>query len=262
MKKRSKIIALLLVMVFMVLSINTVSAEAKGKELTAGQILKRSVATSSKIKSFTMTQDVSMIMKLDGKVYKQSTVDKVQYNKNPLRVKRVSTFKSNGEKDQSVDYYVKKGNKIHNYAKTEDGDYTKIKSHGVKEKDLNTLNPAKQLKEYMKYFENTKIKKRQVKIFGRNAYVITSQMDMRKMLEISKDGNSQDMQNAKGQKVKVTYWIDKKTYYPLKCSIDLTEVYNKLFESYPSLEMKISKCDITINYTKINKTGKVKLPSN
>lgn len=261
MRKGNKLIALLLIMVSTIFSVNPVTAEAKTNNLTAKQILKKATATSSKIKSFTMTQDVQMTLKYDGKTYKQSSKEQVQYNKNPLRVKKVSTFKSNGEKNQSIDYYVKKGSKIYNYAKTANGDYTEIKTHGIKSSDLNGMNPGKQLKELMKYFENTKMKNKTEKVSGRSTYVITAQMDMGKLMELSNDGTDEDLQEVKGQKIKVTYWIDNKTYYPLKCTIDLKSVYNSLLESTPSLKMKVSKCIITVNYTKINKTSKIKLPS-
>ena len=49
MRKGKKLIALLLIMVSTIFSVNPVTAEAKTNNLTAKQILKKATATSSKI---------------------------------------------------------------------------------------------------------------------------------------------------------------------------------------------------------------------
>ena len=261
MRRGKKLIALLLVMVFTVLNVNTISAEAKGKDLIAEQILKKSVATASKIKNFTMTTDVEFAMKYKGKTQKEKVSAKIQYNKKPMKIKSVSTTVKDGKKVKEVEYYAKKGNKIYNYTKVGNS-YVKLEAYGMKVSDLNAMNPASALKQNMKNFKNTKIKSRNGKVSGRSAYVLTAEIAMEKLFEET-EAKSEELEMFKGKKLKITYWIDKKTFYPLKYTVDIKSLYNLVLQNLSSDEsLKLSKYTYTITYTKINKTGKVKIPSN
>lgn len=257
MKQGKKIIAMMLMLV--ITSVSLCGMKVEAKELTAQQILKKSASTSSKIKSFTSTAQMTVQMKNDKKSQKVQVTQKMNYIKNPLKIKCQVITQTQGQKQKTTSYYSKKGSKYYQYDKV-GGAWKKSQLASTKIKEIKETNPAVQLKNTLKYLKNAKIKNKNAKVSGRSAYLITATISVKEMYQ--DDENSIYLPAMEGKEIVVKYWIDKKTYYPLKYSIDMKEWYQALLDSLSESEkITISKYSMTTTYTKINKTSSFKLPS-
>lgn len=258
MKKGKKLIAFMMAAVFVWLSAAATPVEAK--ELTASQIMKKAAATSSKIKNYTSETDIAITMKYNGTPYVLKVTQKMNYIKKPFKAKSEITVQAQGEKQKATCYFVKKGSKVYTYEKS-GGKWTKSLLDEQSGKQLINSDPGAVVKSNLKGLKNVKLKNKNAKVSGRKAYVITADIAVDKIEQID-NMDMIDLSQFEGKKLTVTYWIDKKTYYPLKCSIDMKGLYQTLMGVFAGSEdMQITKCSATVTYSKINKTSSFKLPS-
>lgn len=264
MKKGKKLIALMMAAVFVWLTAASTPVEAK--ELTASQIMKKAAATSSKIKNYTSKTDIAITMKYNGTPYAIKLTQKMNYIKKPFKAKSEITVQVQGEKQKATCYFVKKGSKVYTYEKS-GGKWTKSLLDEQSGNLLINSDPGAAVKSNLKGLKNVKLKNKNVKVSGRKAYVITADIALDKVAQIDNTdliGNTDiiDLSQFAGKKLTVTYWIDKKTYYPLKCSIDMKGLYQTLMGAFAGSEdLQITKCSASVTYSKINKTSSFKLPS-
>ncbi len=258
MKKGKKLIALMMAAVFVWLSAASTPVEAK--ELTASQIMKKAAATSSKIKNYTSKTDIAITMKYNGTPYAIKLMQKMNYIKKPFKAKSEITVQVQGEKQKATCYFVKKGSKVYTYEKS-GGKWTKSLLDEQGGNLLINSDPGAAVKSNLKGLKNVKLKNKNAKVSGRKAYVITADIALDKIAQID-NTDIIDLSQFEGKKLTVTYWIDKKTYYPLKCSIDMKGFYQTFMGVFAGSEdLQITKCSASVTYSKINKTSSLKLPS-
>ena len=129
-------------------------------------------------------------------------------------------------------------------------------------------------------YSNAKIVKKSVKVGKVNAVQISCSItgeDMQSALnQAGMDSDSLaelGMDFSTMKPIKVNYWIDRKTYRPVKCSVDMTafmnDIFNKMLtamqESYPdsgntSISMKCTTAKSTVVYKNFNNAKSFSYP--
>lgn len=259
MKKISKVIACILMVVMVCSNIGTTSVQAAN--MTAQQIINKSVKNSSKIKSYTLKASINATLKSGGEKATIKLNETASYTKSPFRMKMVMDMNVSGEQQKQTVYYTKKGSKYYGYQKV-NGSWVSGQMDASTGKSLAQNNPCTVLKEAKKYMSSIKLKSKTSKVNGTSCYVITAKLDMEKMYAgMENETNGQlDASLFKGKKIPVTYWIDKNTMIPVKYTMEMSNTYNDLLKSLLGQDVKLTKFSSTVTYSKINKT-KVTLPS-
>lgn len=260
-------IAVLLVLT-VILSTFAAVTPANAATMSAQQYFTKMYTASQKLKSYDFTQTTDQKMTMEGQTIQNKTVVKQSVYNNPLKIKKVTdtttVLAGMSSKNQAVTYMTKDADGLlWEYISTNGSSYQKV----------SLLNYTDQLKGMdISMYSGAKIVKKNVKVNRINTVQVSVQVkgaDMVKLLEqmgMSKDINTTaSIDYGTLPAIKVTYWIDKKTYRPIKASTDMkafmngymSALYQKLGQD---LKLVYSQAKSTVTYKNFNKATTFTIP--
>lgn len=265
---KKKLMAGLLTVAVAVSVLGTVTP-VSAASLTAKQYLTKMEKASQKAKSYEVTQTVSLKASQAGQSMTSKTTAKQTVFQKPLKSKLVTTSKVTAEgvdQESKVVAYIKEdeqGN-IFEYISTDGSEYEEV--------DLTDMySSASELDTSL--YSDLKIAKKSVKVNKIDTVQISAKIkgaDMGKALtDLGVTGDEiadlgVDFKTL--DPIKVTLWIDKKTYLPVKATTDMVAFYNDFFKSmYEALEAEMdvsySVAKTTLTYKNFNKATEFKFPN-
>ncbi|MCI7323582.1 MAG: hypothetical protein MR508_09875 [Lachnospiraceae bacterium] len=278
-KLKQRITSGLLMAMMLVVSVFGNATTANAATLTADQYLAKMAKVNAKTKSVEMSQSTTVNMTMNGQTIssKASGSGIIFFNSGKAKYVQKITVKAADQKEtQTTRMYVKKsGGKLYLYTSEDGKTYQKEKLGDMADftSQLGKVDTSA--------YSNAKIVKKSVKV---------GKVDT---VQISCSITGEDMQNAVNQAgvdvsalyemgldfstmkpIKVTYLIDKKTYRPVKCSVDLTAFMNDLFATLMngfadndeaaaeigSLEFTCTTAKSTVSYKNYNKAKNFSYP--
>ena len=274
MKNWKKRMAAALLTAVMAAGVVANATPASAAILTAKQYLAKMEKASKKAKSYEAMQTTTLKASEAGQnVTYQKTVKLIIFQ-DPLKSKTVmtETLKGGGvdQSSKSVVYLKEdpKGN-ICVYASIDGSDYKEINLTDTDVTDIDSSATDLDISPY----SGAKIVKKSVKVNNIDTVQISAKMtdeDKGKLLS-SMLGMDSDQMEALGidyktlDPIKVTLWIDKKTYLPVKETIDVTAFVNGMIKSmYEAMgeesDLSCSTAKSTTTYKNFNKATKFKFP--
>lgn len=238
--------------------------------ISAKQYIAKMTKAQKKVKSYELTQKSSTIYS-GQTVSETTTTEKETVFTKPLKAKITVTsiVNSNGvsQKQHKIVYLKEtKSGKIAEYTSKDGKTFDKVE---VNKEALNSVIQASGDGS----FSNAKIVKNNVKVNGKNTVKISVEVtgkDLQNMMSAlgvsSAAINSTAIDYSKLPSIKGTYYIDKKTYLPVKITVDTKAFMNKMltlcdtgmYEHSSMIKIKDSK--ISTVYTKFNKAKNFSIP--
>lgn len=280
-KMKKQMTAGLLMVLMLVVSVFGNVVNANAATLTAKQYLSKMEKVYSKAKSVEMTQSTSVNMKMMGQeiTSKVSGSGIIFFNSAKAKyVQKVTTSMPGQKTNQTVTMYVKKSKgKLYMYTSTDGKTYEKT-ALGDMDDFTSQLG---QVSTNTSTYSKAKIVKESVKVGKVNtvqiSYSITGEDMQSAVNQVGLDKSTLDEMGfdfSTMKPIKVTYWIDKKTYRPVKCSVDMTDFMSDFFDvlsaamtedeqagfSSTNYDLKCTKAKSTVTYKNFNKAKSFSYP--
>ena len=221
---------------------------------------------TEKLKSYEMKMNMDMDMSVQGKTTSTKTTSTTIAFASPLKTKTVMTMTipSNGKntKIKVISYTKQKGNKLLQYTSTDNKTYEKSTL------DLSDYSDMLSSVQTTDMYSDLKIVKNSVTVNGKSTVQIQAQLKgediagLLAQLGLNGDntqGTSSDYSSL--SPITISLWIDKKTYYPVKQTIDMKDFMNEYLSSLVAdSDMSYSKIKTSVTYKNFNKATKFSLP--
>ena len=215
---------------------------------------------------FTMKMNMDMDMSVQGETTSTKTTSTTIAFASPLKTKTVMTMTipSNGKdtKINVISYTKQKGNKLLQYTSTDNKTYEKSTL------DLSDYSDMLSSVQTTDMYSDLKIVKNSVTVNGKSTVQIQAQLKgediagLLAQLGLNGDntqGTSSDYSSL--SPITISLWIDKKTYYPVKQTIDMKDFMNEYLSSLVAdSDMSYSKIKTSVTYKNFNKATKFSLP--
>lgn len=266
---KKKMMAGLLLVAMTLCTLGTVTP-ADAATLSAKQYLVKMDKVTAKAKSYEMTQTTTLKMSSQGQDMTLKTTSKQIVFQNPIKAKAVatSTIKGAGmDSSSKVVTYLKEDSKgnVSQYISIDGSDY--------EETDVTELyETADNTKANEALYASAKIVKKSVKVNKINTVQISAKLTGDAMADtLAQLGISGEDMEALGvdfstlKPIKVTIWIDKKTYQPVKMTTDMKDFLKSYTEAMYK-EMGVDSTDsystakTTTTYKNFNKAKKFSFP--
>ena len=266
MKNVMKKVMACLLMAVMVVSVLGNGAQASAASLTAKQYLAKMEKAYSKAKSFESTQTTTMVLSSMGQTATTKQTTKMTTFKDPIKQKQVTTATQTGQSSSKSVSYLKEDadGKIYMYSSTDGSEYEKL---DVTELFATVSGASSELD--VSLYSGAKIVKKTVKVGKVNTVKISASIsgkDMADAMELlgfdEETTESLGVDFKKCKPMKVTVYIDKKTYRPVKMVMDQKNFVNSMMDSMGmgSLKKK-EKATTTMTYKNFNKAKDFSLPA-
>ena len=183
---------------------------------------------------------------------------------NKTKTVMTMTIPSNGKdtKIKVISYTKQKGNKLLQYTSTDNKTYEKSTL------DLSDYSDMLSSVQTTDMYSDLKIVKNSVTVNGKSTVQIQAQLKgediagLLAQLGLNGDntqGTSSDYSSL--SPITISLWIDKKTYYPVKQTIDMKDFMNEYLSSLVAdSDMSYSKIKTSVTYKNFNKATKFSLP--
>lgn len=240
----------------------------EAKSLTAKQYLTKMEKAVAKAKSYKSKTTAISNVCMEGQNVNSKTVTTTTMFTNPVKVKSVATTTLTGDvesKTKSISYMKQNSKgKVLMYTSA-DGGKTYDKTDVTDIMDLSGDVDASA-------YKKAKIAKKTVKVNKINTVKITAQMssddleDVLNSMGLNGEESEEMIDLSEIPAIKVTLWIDKKTYYPVKIQTDTTAFMNGLMKQvYAAMGEELtedvySKVTSVAEYSKFNSAAKFSLP--
>lgn len=284
MKRIRRIVSTLLIAVLFTAAALVPEQAIQAKEPTAKEILVQMQKKLNSVKGYEATANTDINMKIsvlgESETMSMKMVQDMTQFMDPLKAKMTlkMDMKVSGEtqKETSEIYYEKKGKQLVMYTK-ESGKWSKRNiSLEDFEEDVLGMNVA----EYGSDLVKAKLLSSNEKVGSKEAYLISGTItgeSMKDLMEASgaldaagSEINMDSFKNLKGFTVK--YWVDKKTMYPIKATVDMKGFMQSIMEGAMEealggedmsslVKIDISKCLMTMTFKNINKAKDFKIPA-
>lgn len=241
---------------------------ASAATLTAKQYLTKMEKAYAKAKSCEATQTMTLTGSQAGQSQTAKMTTKQIVFQKPVKSKAVTTMTVKGagvsQSTKSV-VYIKEDSKGNIY------EYVSTNGSAYEELDVTDLYSSASDMDVSLY-SGAKIVKKSVKVNKINTVQISAKItgaDMADALAALGMGVEEiagmDVDFSSLSPIKVTLWIDKKTYRPVKVTTDMKAFYNSFFKSmYAAVDaesdVNYSVAKITTTYKNFNKATKFKFP--
>lgn len=264
---KKKIMAGMLMAAMIVCTLVSVTP-AGAATLTAKQYLTKMEKVAAKAKSYELSQTMTVKSISEGQTSSVKTTAKSITFQNPIKSKTVQTMTMKGDGVDSTSKivsYTKEDSdgKIYQYTSVDGGEYTQLDLTKVYEEsesfDIDSYSDAKIVKKSVKVNKVDTVKiSANMKGDALVSLLASLSSSPEDLAELGVDMNSL-------APVKVTVWIDKKTYYPVKVTTDLKNFYNSYLSAvYEALGMEpegsYSVAKGTTTYKNFNKATKISFP--
>ncbi len=244
-------------------------APASAATLNADQYLNKMTKAANKAASYEVTTNVVQNAMMEGQAVDTKAVSKQTVFTSPIKSKSVTTTTISGaglNSKTKTTTYIKQNakGKIYAYTSTDGSKYEKMNMTGMVD-DMNSVD--------IKTYSNAKIVKKNVKVNKIKTVQISAEVkgsDLGEVLAAAGLGSTEDGEDAIDYStlasVKVTIWVDQKTYLPVKVSTDMTEFLNSymtvLYQSLGMDDMSVdySKATSIATYTRFNNAKSFTLP--
>lgn len=244
--------------------------------ISAKQYITKMAKAQKKAKSYELSQSTSMKMSCAGETVSEKVSQKETVFTKPLKAKAVVKTTINSNKAKTETLYLKetKQGKVVEYTTTDGKNFDKVE---ISKKTLDSIIKSSGNGS----FSNAKIIKNSVKVNGKNTVQISVEVtgkdleSMMSALGVPSDAiNSTTIDYSKLPSIKGTYWIDKKTYLPVKISVDMkafmsemmTMYYTAMYEQLGQNDIDLSslvnvkEAKITTVYSNFNKAKSFSIP--
>lgn len=282
-KIKKQMTAGLLMVLMLVVSVFGNVTTANAATLSAKKYLAKMEKAYAKAKSVEMKQSTSVTLNTMGQevVSKVSGSGIVFFKSGKAKyVQKVTTIAGGQKSNQTVRMYVKKSKgKLYMYTSSDGKTYEKTKLGNMND----FTSQLGQVSASTSTYSNAKIVKKHVKIGKADTVQISCRItgkDMQKYLkQVGMDASTlkeAGINLSKMKAIKVNYWIDRKTYRPVKCSVDMTafmsdflgnlvkamasEAESESGVSVSDLEMNCTNAKSTVTYKNFNKAKSFSYP--
>lgn len=266
MKKIKKQLLAGLLTAVMAVSAFASTTPAEAASLSAEQYLTKMAKATEKAKSYEMKMNMDMDLEMQGaKATTKSTTTSIVFT-NPMKMKSVMnmTVSSDGstQKSKTITYAKQKNNKLLMYTSADGKKYDKTTMNLSDYSDmLGSLQTTDM-------YSDLKIVKNSVKVNGKTTAQIKAQIkgeDIANLLaELGMGSNDpSDTSYDYSSLSPITYsiWIDKKTYRPVKQTIDMTDFMNEYLASLGlDSSMTYPKIKVSVTYKNFNNATKFSIP--
>ncbi len=218
--------------------------------LSATQYFNKMSKAVDKLKSYELSQTTVQKMDMSGQTVNSKTVTKSTVFTDPLKLKSVTngttTIAGVNTKSKVVAYAEQaQDGKLYEYVSTNGSAYEKV----------NLSEYTDQLSDLdVDMYTNLKIVKKNVKVNNVNTVQISGEVDGTQIAEIlGQMGLGEDAKNvdySSLKPIKMTFWINSKNYYPVKCVMDMKD----FMAGYIKLLYDSSDEDSAISYTQAKST--------
>lgn len=266
MKKIKKQLLAGLLTAVMAVSAFASATPAEAASLSAEQYLTKMAKATEKAKSYEMKMSMDMDLNVNNETTSaKSTTTSIVFS-NPMKMKTVTSMTTtvNGkpEKSKSVSYAKQKNNKLLMYTSADGKKYDKTTMNLSDYSDmLGSLQTTDM-------YSDLKIVKNSVKVNGKTTAQIKAQVKGEAIANLlaelgigSNDPSGTSYDYSSLAPITYTIWIDKKTYCPVKQTIDMKDFMNGFLSSLtPDVTMSYPKIKVSITYKNFNNATKFSLP--
>lgn len=242
----------------------TTSVEAAS--LSAKQYLSKMTRASEKAKSYEAKTTMDMDMTMQGQTASTKTTTTSIAFTNPVKVKSVMnmSISTGGEttKSKVISYSKQKGDKLLQYTSSDGKTYEKSTI------DLSEYSDTLASLQATDMYSSLEITDNNATVNGKSTVAIKATIkgkdiaDLLAQLGIGSnepDGTSYDYSSL--APITCNIWIDKKTYYPVKQTIDMLDFMNGYLAALGmDSDMSYSKIKTTTTYKNFNKATKFSIP--
>ena len=267
MKKFKKQLLAGLLTAVMAVSAFASATPAEAASLSAKQYLTKMAKATEKAKSYEMKMNMDMDISIQGQTTStKMTSTTIAFTK-PMKMKTVMnmTTSISGEntKNKIISYMKQKNNKLIEYTSTDGKTYEKNTL------DLSEYSDMLGSLQTTDMYSDLKVVKNNVKVNGKSTAQIKAQIkgsDIASLLaELGMNNNTStgttSYDYSSLSPITVSIWVDKKTYRPVKQTIDMKDFMNELFSSLGSdVTMSYPKIKVSVTYKNFNNATKFSLP--
>lgn len=273
--KRFKKIMKVVIATVLCMSIAAVSTPAaQAKELTVNEIVQQTNKKNAGLKSYQMSSKLNMTVSMEYLGTKETLAmnmtQELIYFKSPLKIKITTTVKSKdgttGREDKTVDeqYLGSDGKQYFMYQKAND----KWSKSAISKDTFG--NATEQGMDLFGKGVKYKLVSSNEKVGSKTAYLIQGSVSAELLTDAMGLLDESIATPKKGDLFTIKYWVDKKTMYPIKASVDMTDFMNSVMneslkssmgeEAADMIKVKIPKCVYEITYKNINQAKNFTLP--
>ena len=266
MKSLKKQLLACLLTAVMAVSAFASTTPVEAASLSAKQYLTKMAKVTQKAKSYEMKMNMTMDMSMQGQTSSSKvTTTAIAFTK-PMKLKTVMnmTTSANGKsvKNKITSYAVQKGNKLVEYTSMDGKTYDKST---VKLSDYSDMLGSLQTTDM---YSDLKIVKSNVKVNGTSTAQIKAKINGGDIANLLSElgmgadestGASYDYSSL--SPITVSIWIDKKTYRPVKQTIEMTDFMNEYLSALGLGDtMSYPKIKVSVTYKNFNNATKFSLP--
>lgn len=266
MKKMKKQFLAAVLTAVMAISAFASATTVEAADLSASQYMEKMAKVTAKAKSYEMKMSMDMDMLSQGQTISTKMTSTTIAFAKPAKVKTVLTMtipvNGKNQKTKAVSYTKQKGNKLLQYTSTDNKTYEKSTL------DLSDYSDMLSSVQTTDMYSDLKIVKNSVTVNGKSTVQIQAQLKgediagLLAQLGLNGDntqGTSSDYSSL--SPITISLWIDKKTYYPVKQTIDMKDFMNEYLSSLVAdSDMSYSKIKTSVTYKNFNKATKFSLP--
>lgn len=232
--------------------------------LSAKQYFSKMNKATEKAKSYEMKMSMDMDMVSGGETSSTKTTTTLITFTDPLKVKSVMNMSvtAGGETTniKMTSYSKQKNNKLIQYTSTDGKTYAKSTL------DLSDYSDMLGSMQSNDMYSGLKIVKKNVTVNGKSTVQIKAAIKGQDIAELLsglglEDETQTSYDYSSLAPITVTIWIDKKTYYPVKQTIDMKDFMNGYLASLSTdSDLSYSKIKTTVTYKNFNKATKFSIP--
>ena len=267
MKKLKKQLFAAVLTAVMAVSAFAGTTPVSAASLSAKQYLTKMAKATEKVKSYEMKMNMNMDMSAEGQTSSIKTTSTAIAFTKPMKLKTVITMtmpSADGKtaKMKMTSYTVQKNNKLLQYTSMDGKKYAKSTL------DMTDYSSTLDSLQATDMYSDMKIVKKNVKVNGTSTVQVDAQIsggDMMNVIEqlgvTGTDSQETVSDYSSFSPIKVSIWIDKKTYYPIKQTVDMKDFMNEYLATIqPDTQISYSKINTSVTYKNFNKAAKFSLP--
>lgn len=267
MKKMKKQILAGLLTAVMAVSAFASATPAQAASLSARQYLTKMTKATEKAKSYELKMNMDMDMSMQGQTASAKTTTTSIVFTNPMKMKTVvnmsvSAAGEKSTKSKSITYAKQKGDQLLVYTSSDGKKYDKTKADLSEYTDMISSLPTTDM------YSDVKLVKNNVTVNGKSTAQIKAEINGEGIATLmsgvlgsdSSTDTSYDYSSL--SPITVSIWIDKKTYRPVKQTIEMTDFINEYLAALGMDSLSYPKIKISATYKNFNNATKFSLPKN
>ena len=266
MKKMKKQFLAAVLSAVMAISAFASATTVEAADLSASQYMEKMAKVTAKAKSYEMKMSMDMDMLSQGQTISTKMTSTTIAFAKPAKVKTVLTMtipvNGKNQKTKAVSYTKQKVNKLVQYTSADGKKYEKTTL------DLSEYSDMLSSLQTTDVYSDLKIVNSNVKVNGKSTVQIQAQISGEEIASLlselgldSTDSEETSCDYSSLSPITFSIWLDKKTCYPVKQTIDMKDFMNGFLGSLGTDEqISYSKIKVSVTYKNFNKATKFSFP--